>query len=251
MIIDANVKLGPSFKRTSFLAEDYIKEMKANGIDKAVIMAEKPTSYDISEGNDYIEEVLTMCPELFYGAVRVDPWNEAKAMDELEQRFENSAFRAVYLNPWEENYQVNSDIVRPVLDFAAEKQINVIVEAGYVWVSHVSQIADIASQYPKVGFLMANAGQMDLSGYSLTDVKYFMKKTPNLYMGTDAAVAADWTVDLYRNVSPGKILFETNYPFFEVKLEKARVELGFFELEEKAEIYSANVKKFLRLNETK
>ena len=244
MIFDADVKLGSSFKRTAFMAEDYIKEMEANAIEKAVIMAEKPASYDISEGNDYIEEVLAKYPQRFYGAVRVDPWNEEKALAELEKRFKNPKFKAIYLNPWEENYQINSDIVRPVLQYAADNDIAVIVEAGYVWVAHVTQVADAAKEFPNVRFLMANAGQMDLSGYSLTDVKHFMGKVPNLYMGTASAVAAEWTAEMYRKEAPGRIIFETNYPFFEVRLEKARVELGFFTPEERAQIYCSNAEAF-------
>lgn len=91
---------------------------------------------------------------------------------------------------------------------------------------------------------MANAGQMDLSGYSLTDVKYFMERTPNLYMGSSAAVAADWTVDLYRNAAPGRVIFETNYPFFEVKLEKCRIDVGFLNEQEKQEVFCTNAEAF-------
>lgn len=244
MIFDADVKIGKSFKRTAFMAEDYIKEMDENGIDKAVIMAEKPASYDISEGNDYIEEVLEKYPERFLGAVRVDPWNEEKALAELDKRFKNPKFRAIYLNPWEENYQINSDIVRPILEYAAANNKNVIVEGGYVWVSHITQVADIAKEFPTVQFMTANAGQMDLSGYSLTDVKFFMGKVDNLWMGTAAAVAAEWTTEVYRNAAPGRVIFETNYPFFEVKLERARLDLSFFDDKEKEEIYWDNAQKF-------
>lgn len=244
MIFDADVKIGESFKRTAFSAEDYLAEMERFGIDRAVVMAEKPSSYDLAAGNDYIETVISRYPDRFYGAVRVDPWNEEKALAELARRCVNPAFRAIYLNPWEENYQINSDIVRPVLDFAAEKKRNVIVEAGYVWVSHVSQIADIAGDYPGVNFLMANAGQMDLSGYSLTDVKYFIERTPNLYLGTAGAVAADWLVEIYRSAAPGRVIFETNYPFFEVRLEKCRIDVGFLNEEGKKAVFCGNAEQF-------
>lgn len=59
--------------------------MERNGIGRAVVMAEKPMSYDIAEGNDYVEDVLSRYPERFLGAVRTDPWNEEKAVTEIEK----------------------------------------------------------------------------------------------------------------------------------------------------------------------
>lgn len=246
MVFDACVKLGASFKGTCNTAEDYLKEMKENEIDQALIVAEKPLSYDISAGNDYIEEVLDKYPEKFYGAVRIDPWNQEQAKKELS-RLSKEGFKAIYLNPWEENYQINSDIVIPIMEYALNNNISIVVESGYVWVSHVTQIADIAERYPKVKILMNNAGQMDLSGYSLTDVKYFMTQRPNLYIGTDAAVGAEWLTEMYRKETYGRVVFETNYPFYEVKLEKARINLGFFDENERVEVYSKNIKQFLNV----
>lgn len=239
MRFDACAKIGPSFTGTSFMIEDYEKEMEKNGIDKAMLVAEKPLSYDVTEGNDYVEKVLKEKGDKFLGAVRVDPWNWEQTEKELTERFKNPAFAAIYLNPWEETFQINRDLVRPVLEFAQKEKKPVIVEAGYVWVAHITQIADIAKEYPDVKFLLLNAAQMDLSGYSLTDVKYFMRKTPNLYMGTNSACAADWTVEVYRDAAPKRVIFCTNYPFFEVDLECRRIELCFFTEEEKAGIFAS------------
>lgn len=240
MRFDACAKVGPSYKGTSFMIEDYGRKMEQNGISKALIAAEKPLSYDISDANDYIERILNEDDGRFLGAVRINPWDEKQAHRELAERFKNPKFAAVYLNPWEETFQINRDVVKPVLDFAQKENKPVIIEAGYVWASHVAQVADIAAEYPDVKFLMLNAGQMDLSGYTLTDVKHFMGKTPNLYLGTNGAVAADWLVDIYRNVSPGKVVFCSNYPFFEVDLECRRIELGFFTEDEKKDIFCTN-----------
>ena len=244
MRFDACAKIGPSYKGTSFLVEDYVKEMERNGISKAMLVPEKPLSYDITEGNDYVEKIISNEPDKFIGAVRVDPWNHDQTRKELQERFKNPAFKAVYLNPWEENFQINRELVKPILEFAQQENKPVIIEAGYVWAAHVAQIAEIAAEYPEVKFLMLNAAQMDLSGYTLTDVKHFMGKRPNLYLGTNGAVAADWLVDIYRNISPGKVIFCSNYPFFEVDLECRRIELCYFTDKEREEIFSQNAEKF-------
>lgn len=239
MRFDACAKVGPSYKGTSFMVEDYEKEMEKNGIDKALLVAEKPLSYNIAEGNDYIEKVLSEKGNKFLGAVRLDPWNQKQTETELE-RLKNPAFAAIYLNPWEETFQINRDLVRPILDFAQNEKKSVIIEAGYVWVSHITQIVDIAKDYPDVKFLLLNASQMDLSGYTLTDVKYFMGRVSNLYLCSNSACAADWLVDINRTVAPKRVVFCSNYPFFEVDLECKRIELGFFTDEEREEIFSDN-----------
>ncbi len=245
MVFDADVKLGRSYKGTSFLAEDYLQVMEAMEIDRAMLLAEKPLSYRMAEGNDYIESVAAQHPGRFYAAVRIDPWQgKEEARAELRLRLQNPAVRAVYLNPWEENCPINSPTVHPVLECAAEYGVGVIVEAGYPWVSHVSQIADAAKEYPTVRFLMTNAGQLDLSGYTLTDVKYFMGRVPNLYLGTAAAVAAEWLAEMERTVAPGRVLFETNYPAFEPRLERQRIELGYFTPQERQRIFCDNAEAF-------
>ena len=244
MRFDACAKIGQSYKGTAYLKENYMQEMRKNGISKALIVSEKPLSYNIAEANDYVEKVLKEDAEHFIGAVRVDPWNTEQTQREIKERFKNPLFKAIYLNPWEENFQINREVIRPVLTYAQKEKKPVIVEAGYVWVSHITQIAEVAAEYPDVKFLMLNAAQMDLSGYTLTDVKHFMGKRKNLYLGTNSAVAAEWLVNLYRDSSPGRILFCSNYPFFEVDLECARIELCYFTEEEKNEIFFKNAEKF-------
>ncbi|WP_301173687.1 amidohydrolase family protein, partial [Brevibacillus nitrificans] len=130
------------------------------------------------------------------GAVRIDPWKREKAIDEFEKRFTSPQFKAIYLHPWEEHFQCNNEIVYPVMAFAQERSLPVIIESGYPWMSHISQIGDLARLYPTVKILATNAGQLDLSGLTLGEVNRLLKKHENLYLGTSSAVAAEWLADL-------------------------------------------------------
>jgi len=227
--------------------EEYIREMDANGIDRAVICPNKPLSYQMEEGNDYIESVLNKYDGRFIGAVRVDPWQRDKAIEELKYRFGNKKFKAIYINPLEENFQCNRGIVLPIVDFAKEHRIPVIIEAGYPWVSHISQIGDLAAKYPEVKFMVTNAGQLDLSGLTLNNVSFVLSKYQNIYMGTAAAVAVEWLTSLIQNSARGRILFETGYPLFEVHLEKYRIEKAYIGDIDKTEVYETSVTAFLSL----
>lgn len=247
MVIDSLAKVGSHYMGRDFFIEDYINVMNQTAIDQAIIAPNRPLSYCLAEGNDYVERCLEEYPDRFFGAVRIDPWQRGKALEELEKRFENPRFKAIYLHPWEENYQCNRGVVLPILEFAKKKKIPVIIAAGYLWVSHITQIGDLARQFPEVRIMATNAGQLDLSGLTLGNVKFVLKEFPNLYLGTASAVAAEWLSDLIRESSKGRVLFESGYPFFEAELERYRMDQCYINLKEKIEVYEENVKRFFQI----
>ena len=247
MVIDSHVKLGKRFTGKDHPVEDYILEMDRLGINRAVICPNKPISYQVEEGNDYVESVLNHYGNRFIGAVRVDPWKRDGAIGEMEKRFQDKRYKAIYINPWEENFQCNRGIALPIMDYADKYKLPIIIEAGYQWVSHISQVGDIARKYPGVKFMVTNAGQLDLSGLTLGNVKYILNKYKNIYMGTAAAVAVAWLSELIQQSAKGRILFETGYPFFETYLEKYRIDNAYIEDADRKEVYETNVSEFLGL----
>ena len=247
MVIDAHVKLGSRFTGKPHPVEAYIQEMDKYGIDRAVICPNKPLSYQVEEGNEYIESVLNKYGDRFIGAVRVDPWKREGAIAELDKRFQNKRNKAIYINPWEENFQCNRGVAIPIMDYAAKHNLPVIIEAGYTWVSHISQVGDLARKYPHVKFMVTNAGQLDLSGLTLGNVRYVLNKYNNIYMGTAAAVAVEWLSELVQKVAKGRILFETGYPLFETYTEKFRIDKAYLEDSDKEEVFGSNIVEFLSL----
>ena len=247
MIIDAHVKLGACFSGKDHTAEDYLREMDANGIDRAVVCPNKPLSYQVEEGNDYVESLLERFGDRFIGAVRVDPWKRERAIGELDRRFRDGRNKAIYLNPWEENFQCNHGVTLPIMGYARDHRLPVMIEAGYPWVSHISQIGDLARKYPGVKILATNAGQLDLSGLTLGNVRFVLNKYQNVYLGTASAVAAEWLAELIQKTARGRVLFETGSPLFEVYLEKYRIDHAYIEDPEKKDVFWENASGFLSL----
>lgn len=245
MRFDSCAKLGPSFKGTNYMMEDYCEEMKKNNIDHALITSERPLSYKMSEGNAYIEGILNNGGETFIGAIRLNPWNKEESKKEFE-RMRNPKFKAFYLNPWEETYSINSRVVEYIFKFADEYEIPIIIEGGFTWVSHISKVADVARKYSRIRFLVLNAGQLDLSGFTLMEVDYYMKNVNNLCIGTNFAVAGEWLSQVNKKSAPGRVLFTTNYPWGEVDLEVKRIEMGFYTTEEREEMFWENPIRFFR-----
>lgn len=249
MIIDSHAQIGPHYTGRNNTAEEYLKIMEEMGTSKAVIAPNRPLSGNLSEANDEIEKAVEAYPDRFYGAVRIDPWQREKAIEELERRFANEKMKAIFLHPWEENFQCHRGVVLPIFDYAQTKKLPIIISAGYLWVSHISQVADIARQYPDVKIMATSAGQLDLSGLTLGNVKEVLKNFPNIYMGTAAAVAMEWLLDLIQNAAKGRILFETGYPFFEADLERYRIDHCFdIRREDKEQVYEGNSRNFFNLD---
>lgn len=241
MIIDAHVKIGPSFDKKGVDIEGYIEEMEKNGIDKAVLCPNKPRSYSVEEGNAYVADAVKADPERFYGAFRIDPWEWEEKKEEIMAIFPSAVFRFLYLNPWEETFRINDEVVWPIFDFAKDQQLPVIIETGYPYVSHITQIAEMSDMYPDVKFITTTAAQIDLSGFTLSDVSWALAHHDNIYVGTAAAVGAEWLANQAENNAKGRVLFETGFPQFDPHMEKYRIEVAYTDAAHKEEIFSGNL----------
>lgn len=231
MVFDVHVKIGNAYHGQGKLIEEYAVEMNKNGIDRAVLCPNRPSNYSFGEGNEYVAQCIRKDPQRFVGAYRIDPWNWKESASAVEG-YLKEGFQILYLNPWEDNYRCNDPVVTPVYEWAQEQGVPVLIETGYPFVSHISQVGAIAEQFPHVNFIVTNAGQLDLSGFSLSDVGYVMNMHPNIYMGTAAAVGAEWLANLVQNTARGRVLFESGYPFFDVYMEKFRIEKAYLKDEE-------------------
>lgn len=244
MIIDAHARIGKSFDGKGLLIEEYINEMIEHSISRAVLCPNKPQSYMVEDGNEYVEDVVKSNPEKFIGALRIDPWRWDKMEIEMEGKLSRNLFQFVYLNPWEENFRVNGKEAMLVFKKASELGVSVIVETGYPWVSHITQVVDVARKFETVKIIATNAGQLDLSGSTFDDVSAAMGKVENLYLGTSGACGVQWLKNLSDKYED-RILFESNYPLMHPYLEIFRIEKGFFSDLDKKRILHENINDFL------
>jgi len=151
------------------------------------------------------------------------------------------SYKFIFLNPWEDNFRCNNMIAYPVYEYAQIKNIPIILETGHPFVSHISQVGEIASKYPDLKLIITNAGQLDLSGFSLYDVSFMLNMHHNIYMGTAAAVGAEWLANQIDKVSKGRILFESGYPFFDIYMEKYRIANAYINDNSKDEVFYKSI----------
>ncbi len=246
MIIDALVRMGPSFDGREKSIEDYIAGMKREGIDRAILCPNKPASYDVTEGNSFVAEILKTYPDLFFGAVRIDPWRFAEQRSRYDACFENRAFRFVYLSPWEETFRCNDEPAFPAYEYAIGKGVPVIIETGQPYVAHITQIADVSERFPELNIITTNGGGIDLSGILAKEVDMILQTHENIYDGTCASVDGEKIAAHMDRICKGRVVFQSNYPVYDLHTELYRVQNSYASEEGRMETLGAAIQQFLK-----
>ena len=103
MIVDAHCHIGEtSHYRQS--AEDLLRQMDDNGVNRAVICAAgRHIVVNNEEGNRLIEATVRMYPDRFYGFACVNPWYGERAVNELHRAIE-SGLVGLKLHPSMQGY---------------------------------------------------------------------------------------------------------------------------------------------------
>ena len=240
-VMDAHLRLGKDFRGREARIEEYYNAVgNVFKVTGGVVCPNKSTDYLIEKANEEILDITEQLRGNFYAALRVDPWCLKETYAHIRKQAERERCRFIYLNPWEENFRCNSEESAEAMKLAADTGNGVIIEAGYPWVSHISQIVDICRRFKDVKVLATNAGQYDLSGSTLDDVSLAMEKAPNLYLETSGSCGAEWLKNI-ADCHGDRVLFASNFPQMEPVLEFYRIEEGFFTEEQKRKMFSENL----------
>lgn len=243
MIVNARVYLGSSL----FGYEQSLSEISANmkrlGIDKAVLVPVKPRNYHLSPMNELVADSVKKQPDKFLGLCRVDPWQGEAAAAELQKGFEEHGARGLYLDPWEENFQANDQILHPLLEEAKRHNKPVVMNAGHIRVSHPTQIRDIASQYPTVQFVACNGGQINISGMLLYEARRMLEACPNIAIETAGTYREDFIEEVVTEIGEERVIFASGSPIYDLEFEMTRVELAHLTATQKQKLCEANALK--------
>lgn len=222
MIVDSFIHVGNSLYKNGALPEELFNAMKSIKADKAVICPVKPLTYDLSLANNFIVKLIENYRGKLIGLVRIDPNIGEEAIKEIKWGL-SLGLKGVYLNPWEETFQVNDPLVYPIMEIAKNYDVPVMIEGGYPWVSHASQVGDLAKKFKEVKIILTNTGQLDLSGFSEADVNILMESTKNVYLIANGALGEELLTHIVKNLSEKRVIFGSGFPMMEPKLEILRI----------------------------
>jgi len=241
MIVDAHVYLGSCLFGYGQSVDEVLSNMDRLGIDRAVLTPVKPHEYRLGPANDLVAECVAQHPDRLVCLCRVDPWQGEAAVAEVRRGFRELGACGLYLDPWEENFQVNEDIVLPLVEEAEHHRRPVVVNAGHVRVSHPTQIWDLARRFPDIQFVACNGAQINICGMLLSETRRMLEACPNVAIETAGTYREDFLEEIVTEVGEERVLFASGSPVYDQEFEMARVQLAHLSASQKAKVWGSNV----------
>jgi predicted TIM-barrel fold metal-dependent hydrolase len=151
------------------------------------------------------------------------------------------------LDPWEENFQANDDVVVPLLEEARSCDKPVVINAGHVRVSHPAQIWDLASRFPDVQIVACNGGQINICGILLFEARRMLESCSNVVIETAGTYREDFIEEVVTEVGEERVIFASGAPVYDQEFEMARVRLAHVSDSQKRRLWSSNAVELFRI----
>ncbi|MCA1644497.1 MAG: amidohydrolase family protein [Chloroflexi bacterium] len=245
--IDAFTFVGQSLFGYGQTSDELLANMDAAGVQRAVVCPVKPVGYHLGAANELVAEAVARHPRLV-GLARVDPNLEQDALTELDRAIEQLGLHGLFLHPWEETFRVNGPRVDPLLARCAERQIPVLIASGYPWLSEAAQIGDLARRFPNVTIVMTHGGQINISGLGQADAMSVLQRHARVCMETSGVYRQDFLEDVATEIGPERVLFGSNSPVMDMRLEVARARWATLTQDARALILAGNAQRVFRLD---
>ena len=248
MIIDFHTYVGHSLLGYSLRPEDLLRSMDECGIAVSVACPMKGLDPHYLEPNSYIADLQERHPGRLVGFARVNPYLGDDAEATLATAFDRLGLRGLVLHPWEETFAINDPLVFPLVSMAVERSLPVMLEAGYPMLSHPLQCADLAARFPDGLFVMTHGGQLDSSGWSMTDAEYVMRRHDNIVMETAGFFADELLERLPVETGIGRLVFGSHSPWLNLRLEMKRIQRAHVSDDIRAAMFGGNAARILGLD---
>jgi hypothetical protein len=248
MIIDANTSLGESLYGPRSTVEQLVEQMVALGIDRSIVSSFTPRDLDLRRANHAISEIVAKDKRLV-GFARIDPRYGASAIAELEA-CRREGFRGVKVDPFEQAFVINSDLVFSFFRACADARMPVLVEAGFPCLSSPIQIGSLAERIPELTILIAHGGQLAMHGLGIFDCLMVVQQANNVYVET-SGIPETGTEGLIERtvleVSPKKVIFGSNSPVNNPAMELERIRVSRIPESARSQIMGSNLVAILGL----
>ena len=241
LIVDAHCHLGRTARR-EWKAEELVRTMDKYDIDHAVVF---PSSNfdenDFSKSNDMIAQAVKEYPDRLTGFARINPHKGEKAVQELVRSKEKLGLRGVKLHPTMEVYPANSRIIHPIMRAATQLHMPVVFHSGTPPYALPSQIADVATRFPRIPIVMAHMGK------SLeTEAIASARKSSNIILETSGASSRIGLMEsAVKTLGAERIIFGSDWPCCHPAPEKLKIDVLEISGEEKAAILGRNIMRIL------
>jgi uncharacterized protein len=245
--IDVFTFVGHSLFGYTQSADELLARLDAADVQRAVVCPVKPRGYHLPAANDLVAEAAAHDDRLIPLA-RVDPNLEDDAIRELERAAEMLGARGLFLHPWEETFRVSDPRLDPLLTRCADLNLSVVIATGYPWLSEAAQVGELARRFPSLPIVMTHGGQINISGLGQADAFAVLRSHPNVSIETSGVYRQDFLEDVATQLGPERLLFGSNSPRMDVRLEVQRVRWLTVDERSRELILAGNASRVFRLD---
>jgi len=245
--VDVITFLGQSLFGYGQSADELLARLDSVDVERAVICPIKPRAYHLSAANDLVGDAAARQTR-FIPLARVDPNLEDDAVRELERAVGTLGARGLFLHPWEETFRVNDPRLDPLLTRCLDLHVPVMVATGYPWVSEAAQVGELARRFPSVPIVMTHGGQINISGLGQADAFAVLQRHPNVHIDTSGVYRQDFLEDVATQLGPERLLFGSNSPRMDIRLEVQRVRWLTVDDASRELVLGGNARRVLRLD---
>jgi predicted TIM-barrel fold metal-dependent hydrolase len=220
--VDALTFLGRSLFGYGQSADELLGRLDSVDVERAVICPVKPRAYHLAAANDLVADAAARQAR-FIPLARVDPNLEDDAVLELQRAVGTLGARGLFLHPWEETFRVSDRRLDPLLTRCADLHLPVMIATGYPWLSEAAQVGELARRFPTVPIIMTHGGQINISGLGQADAFAVLQRHAQVHIETSGVYRQDFLEDVATQLGPERILFGSNSPRMDIRLEVQRV----------------------------
>jgi len=182
MRIDGYCTLGKD-REFDLTAENLLHAMDLAEVNCAVIAPpDRQLAVSNREGNAAMLQSARSHPGRLIPACAANPWYGARALDEVRISLAAGA-RLLVVHPFVQGFQLNDELILPLLELAATERVPVYVHTGMPGNSTPWQLVDLAERFPALDFIMGHCGATDF----WPDVPEAARAASNVYLESSLA----------------------------------------------------------------
>lgn len=194
----------------SYLPEELITNMDANGVDMVVGFPKANPHTDYRSENERIIASMKQYPNRIVAFARINPYFRDKAVADIGD-YARMGVRGLKIHPIRDfsgNRVNDPELMFPIIEAAQKMNLLVLIHSGEWWNCSPSLIADLARNFPKTNFVMAHSAGFGGHQEAIAVARH----QDNLYVDTASNGYPDITSNVVRALGPERVLYGSDHP---------------------------------------
>ncbi len=205
-IFDAHVHCGRDIDGLESPLEELTAFLRGSGATRAFCFClDEPDRHPaFRAANDRTLDAAARSEGLLIPFVRLDLTTEP--LGEAVRCLDRGA-RGIKLHPRSQSFLLNDDRLEPIFALAAERRVPILIHGGRGLPPIADDLLRLVKRHPEGQLIIAHGGIADLAALAARFAEH-----PGVYFDTSIWGAVD-VLDLYCRVSPGQLLYASDYPY--------------------------------------